>query len=157
MKNKELNVLLQSLNAVNALTGVKFAYAVSKNKKMLMSELEDLQESIKPDKEFIEYDKQRVELCEKYASKDRNGKCDLVNNQYTFGKDRKKFDNEVGKLNKKYSKVVDKRKKTLEEFEKLLDKESSFKPFMIDYSEVPKDITVAQMDGIIELINGKEK
>ena len=73
MKNKELQPLLQSIDAVGNLSGVKFVYAIVKNKKLITAELETLQEAIKSSEKFLEYDKERIVICEKHADKE-NGK-----------------------------------------------------------------------------------
>jgi len=88
MTNQDLQRLLSGINSCGNLKGVKFSYALSKNRKMIMAELETLQEAIKPSEAFAEYDKKRIELCEKFADQE-NGKAKLVNNNYVFSDENK--------------------------------------------------------------------
>ena len=171
MKNKDLEILYQGINAVGNLSekdttkdlksayarGVKFAFAMVKNKRKIKSELEILQESIKPDAKFQDYDQKRVFVCEKFADKDK-GRPKMENNQYIFSKEsRVKFDKEMTKLNKDNKDLIDKRQKQLTEFNGLMDDESDFVPFQVKLEEVPGGITPNQMDGIYDLvIMGKE-
>jgi len=155
MKNKQLQPLLQGIDAVGNLSGVRFSYCMSKNRKLITAELETLQEAIKPKEKFLEYDKERIALCQKYADKE-NGKPKMENNNFVIT-DRKEFEKEIEKLGKKFNAVLDEREKQGKEFQELLEKESSFVPFKLDYEEIPKDITAKQMDGIIELIKDPDQ
>lgn len=151
MKNVELTRLLQGINAVDSLSGVRFAYAMSKNKKLITSEVETLEDAIKYSDEFEAYEKDRIELCERHAEKDDKGKPKTSGDKYVMA-DQKKFDKGLEALNEKNKEVIERRKKQGEEYGKLLEVESSYEPFMVEFEDVPKDITVSQMDGIIELI-----
>ena len=119
MKKKELFVLMSGINNVTDLKGVKFAYAIAKNKNVLAKEIESLQKSIEGSKEFQEYDKQRVELAEKHAKKE-NGKPVSKNNEYVL-EDSGKFNIAFDKLKKEHQKVLDSRDKQMKEFDELLN------------------------------------
>ena len=155
MKNKELGPLLQRINACGNLSGVKFAYALSKNKKLIMREIEMLNEVIKQSEEYAKFEKKRVELCEKYAKKDEKGKPKIEKNEYLIA-NRKKFEKELEKLRADNKEPLDKREIQVKEFNELLENESSYVPFKIKLEDVPKEITASQLDGIKDLINDNE-
>jgi len=151
MTNQDLQRLLSGINSCGNLKGVKFSYALSKNRKMIMAELETLQEAIKPSEAFAEYDKKRIELCEKFADQE-NGKAKLVNNNYVFSDENKaKFEKAMEEI--KDEEIIKEREAQFKEFNELLKKESDFKPFMIAYEDVPSEITASAMDAIIDLIS----
>lgn len=152
MLNKQLQPLLQAINACGNLSGVKIAYALIKNKKLITAEIETLQEAIKPNEKFLEYEKLRIELCEKHAEKDDKGKSKIEKNNYIMV-DKEKFDKELEKLNKDNKAILDEREKQGKEFNELLGKESTFTPYLIDYKELPESISVSQLSGIDILIN----
>lgn len=152
MENRQLQVLLQGINAVNSLQGVKFAYGINKNRKAIERELETLQEAIKASDKYTEYDKKRIELCEKHAVKDDNGKAKMENNEYVIT-DKDAFDKEIDTLRAKYKDAIDEREAQLKEFSELLKKESDFVPFKIAFEDVPEDITSDAMSKIIDLID----
>lgn len=152
--NQKLWALLQGIKNLSGLKGVKFAYGMAKNKRLIEQEIEILQEAIKPSDKFQEYDKKRIDFCVKYADKDDKGKAKLEGNEYVFsGKNKEKFDKEIETLKKEYGQEQKEREEQIDEFHKLMTKESDFKPFMIAYEEIPEDITSDQMSGIIDLIN----
>lgn len=151
MLNKELQPLLQAINACGNLSGVKIAYSLNKNKKLITAELETLQEAIKPNEKFLEYDKKRIETCKKYADRE-NGEPKMKDNNFIIT-DRKEFDKEIEKLNKDNKEILDEREKQGKEFNELLKKESTFAPYMVDYKELPESISVSQLSGIDILIN----
>ena len=70
MKRKDYIALFGNLKKLGGLKGVKFAYAVEKNKNLLKQEVESVQEAIKPLENFQEYDAKRMKLAEQYAEKD---------------------------------------------------------------------------------------
>lgn len=151
MKNKILTRLVQGISNIRPLEGVKFAYALAKNKRLIVSELEIFDDLTKMSEEYAGYEKKRIELCEKYCQKDENGKAIMVKNEYTI-KDRKKFDIEQGKLSKNNKKPIEDRKKQIKEFNEFLEKESSFTPFEIKMEDIPVNINSGEFDNIFELI-----
>ena len=157
--NQKLGELFQGIKSVSELKGVKFAYGMAKNRRLIEEESKILQEALKPSDKFQEYDKKRIEMCEKYADKDDKGKAKLEKNAYIFSvENKKKFDKDIEGLRKEYKKEVDDRETQAAEFQKLMEKESDYKPFIIAYEDVPEDITSDQMNGIIDLIGSpKEK
>lgn len=132
-------------------TDVKFKYALAKNRKALLNELEVLNEVSNPSAEFIAYDIERIELAKKMADKDEKGNAKIEGNAYVFT-DQKEFDKELTKLRLKHKKVLEARDKQIKEFIDLLDKDSDFTPFKIKLENTPKEVSAAQLSGIIDLI-----
>jgi hypothetical protein len=61
----------------------KFNYALVKNRKMLVTNFETLNEAQKADPKWVEYESKRVALCEKHCDKDKDGKPVMVGNMYS--------------------------------------------------------------------------
>ena len=166
MKNKELQFLLQGIESCSELKGIKFAYSLAKNKKAIEKEMDALQEAIAPSKEFAEYDKKRIELCNQHAEKDETGKAKMEvvgysivggqkkeESEFVFTEENRKiFRKELEVLRKEYKEVMAARDKQIEEFNKFLEKENDFKPYVIAYKDIPEDITSGMMNSIIELV-----
>ena len=53
---------------------VKFKYALARNIKKLEPEFEAVQEALKPNKEYIDYEEEQKQLNQKYILKDKDGK-----------------------------------------------------------------------------------
>lgn len=84
MKNKEIYRLVRGLQQCGELKGIKFAYAVAKNLRLLSNDFEVLLASIK-------------KLQEEHAKKNEEGKAIIENNDYIM-KDFKLFDDDYQKL-----------------------------------------------------------
>jgi len=152
-KKKELFILFQNLEKLNDLEGIKFAYAISKNKKMLKDEIESLQEIIKPSKEIEEYERKRINLCEKYAEKDKNNKPIIEDNRYKFiNDDKDKFEKDIKILMDENKELLEKQNKKNEEYLKLLEEDIEINLYKINKSDIPEKITPRQLDYIIDLI-----
>lgn len=155
MKNKDILKLKQSLDLVGNLNGIKFAYAIARNKKFIESEIEAFNEIIKPSEKFKEFDAKRVALCQELGDKNEKGEVKFANNQYVIVENKTKFDKEFGKLKTEYKKDIEERDKKIKEFnEVFLEANSKFEFYRIKLEDIPKEITAAQMGAIIDLIEG---
>ena len=85
--------------------------------------------------EFERYEKDRIALAESCAKKDKDGKAETKDNTYVF-EDLKLFQEELQKLN---------------------DEAIDIDLFMVDYKDVPTNISVGQMNNIFAIIREEEK
>jgi hypothetical protein len=156
MKKQEAVNLYSNLNKLGKLTGVKFAYAVSKNLNILKSEIESLEKASKPSEKYIEFDKERVELAKKYAKKDEKGKPLSENNAFVM-EDQEAFEKEFNELKEKNKDLVEEREKQMNEYVELLKTEANITLHKIALVDVPQNITVEQMYAIGEIVDDSEK
>ena len=150
LKNRELFLLKNALQIVGRHQGVKLAYAMAKNLKAIEAEIELLQQTLKPSKEILEYEKKRIELCIKHAEVE-NGQPKMMNNNYVMT-NRKAFDKEHEALKAPYQKKIEEQEKKVEEYNKFLDNKSNFEPYLISKDDLPNEITGAELTGIFSLI-----
>lgn len=155
MKRQDLYNLLNGFEAVKDLKGVKFAYAIAKNKKLVLAELEILKDVLKDSDNFIEYDKKRIELCEKYCTKDDKGKPVIKNRKYDGLTKNEEFTKKLDELGEKFKEVIDEKKKRAEEYKNLLDEEVEFEFYKIKLENVPEDITAAQIESVDAILEDK--
>lgn len=152
MIKRDLFTLHQGLQSVGDFSGVKFSYAVAKNKKMVFAEIELLQESIKPINGIEEYEKKRVDLCKKYSKLD--GEPAIVNNEYMIKpSNQKAFDKQLDLLVKEHKEDLSARKKQVDEYNKLLDEPIELNLHKVSIDNVPEAITPKQMEGIMEIVD----
>jgi hypothetical protein len=154
MKNIDLFRLKEGLNDVSNLKGVKFAYAVLKNKKIVEDEIALLQKSVEMSVEFQEYEKSRITLCEQFADKDSEGKPIINNNQYQI-ENKVEFNEVVEKLKKDNIKCIEERVKQLNDYDILLQEENDIEEKLSKVKEeyLPSDITANQLQTIIEMVD----
>ena len=160
MKKSEVLLLYKALNRLGSLTGVKFAYAVSKNINILKNEIESLDKAMEPSEKFMEYDKARIALVELHAEKDDKGKAKIETSasgaqQYVIDEENKMFKKAFDTLKAKHKEAVDARDKQTEEYIKLLATDSDVKVYKVKLDDVPKEITAVQMSGIYEIVDGE--
>jgi len=151
MNKKQLLDFERSLRDVSKLKGVKFAYAVSKNHKALITEIEALKEAEKPSDDFIEYESKRRSLCEEYSEKDKENNPIILNGNYKII-DSIKFETEFKKLHEQNKIVIDNRKKQMKEFNDLLLESVDIKIHKVKIEDLPEDLTAIQINGIEEMI-----
>lgn len=137
MTNQDVVNLHGALNQLGHLNGVKFAYGVTKNLSLLAPEIEAITKAAK------DYETSRIELAKKFAKKDEQGEPILVRNEYQL-EDKKGFEEAFSELQKTQSFL---------DYQELLKQDSDFVPFKIKLDDVPKEISVAQMYGIRDLVD----
>jgi hypothetical protein len=139
MKNKKLPEILEKLKKVS-LTG-KTAYAVARNIKIIEDEIDIMGNMVKPNSDFIKYEKERTELATKHAKKDEKGKAIIENKEYIL-ENKEEFDKEFAILKEKHKEAIDFRTKQLEDFNKFAEEESKLEFYKINEDEIPETATV---------------
>jgi len=151
MKNSELFGLYEWLEAVSHIWWVRFAYWVAKNKKIILNELKTIESANELTEDYKNFEKERIELCEKFADKDENWKAKIVGKSYDIP-DIDGFNLELKKLREKYQSALEEMQKNNEEYEALLEQESELKLFTIKHEIIPEVITAKQLDPIMAVI-----
>lgn len=152
MKNKDLFSLYQGLKSVGKLVGVTFGYAVNKNLRTLKTELELLEETLKPSEQFLEFRKKQEEIVKKYAKKDEKGEFVIENFNYDIKGSEEEVAKEIKPLREEYKEVLEAREAQEKAYTELLEKESDFKPYTVKKEDLPKEITGDQMASIFDII-----
>lgn len=155
-KQEALN-LFNGLQAVSNLPGAKWAYAVARNIAKLKGEVEALQKAYSADKDFMTYEKQRLELAQKYSVKEKgNPKTVKVGgNEEFLIADKDKFNQKLKKLQKEHKKAIDERQKQVDDFNEILKEKIEIDLYMIDSDYIPEGITPAQVSAIMPIISEK--
>lgn len=151
MKKSEALQLFKSLNSLGNLTGVKFAYAVSKNLGLLKPEIVALDKSLEPSPEFTKYDELRVELAKKHAKKDDKGNPIIENARYVL-ENEEEFNKEWEALKVEHKPALDGRQAQLDEYDKLLETECDINLHKVKLEFVPEAINVQQIHAISAII-----
>ena len=147
MKKKDLYTNLQSLDSVSNLKGLKFAGAVLKNKKNFENEIILLEEVIKPNPIYTEFEKKRITLCEVHAEKDVDGKPVIIGDKYKLV-DINLFNNELDRLKNIYQDVIDERVAQINKYNALLEINAISDIIKVNFNELPEDISAKQIESI---------
>jgi len=148
---KEFINLYQMLGYLGELTGARFTYTISKNKEVLKNVVEEIQKTAEMHDNYREYEKERVELNEKYTKRDKDGNPEVKDKNYVI-KDKAKFEEEVEKLKEKHKDAIEEREQQRKDVEELANKEITLDLKTIPLSIVPDKVTVDQMDVLSILI-----
>lgn len=152
MKHRELVALYRGLDRLGSLTGVKFAYAVSRNLSLLKPVMESIDKSIEPSAEFSEYDKARIKLAEEHAKKDEKGKPIIEEGNYIMEND-EAWQTAFEALKAQHAEVIAKREAQIKEYNELLELENPMVSLhKVKLADVPQGITVVQMHSIKDII-----
>jgi hypothetical protein len=138
----------------------KIAYAANKNLRTLNNESEDILAASKESDEYKDYQKKRIALCEKYAEKGEDGGPKLkdvgkgVQSYQIAPADKETFDAELKVLQEENQEVIDELKKTLEDFNLLLEEKVEVKLWEITVKEEDvKDLDGEAMEPLLDFIN----
>jgi pyruvate/2-oxoacid:ferredoxin oxidoreductase beta subunit len=148
----EIINLYQSLNKLGNLTGVKFAYAISRNISLIEPEIKSIEKSLEQTEDFKSFEVKRIELVKKFAKKDEKGESVIINNQYEL-ENEEEFNKEFELLKEENKEVWGARQKQVDEYNELLKSESTVTLHKINLVDVPQNISVAQLHSISLLLN----
>ena len=156
MKNIDLIRLKNGFTACAGLKGVKFAYAVAKNTRLVDVVLADLRKAIEPDDGYKEFDKARLALCNEHAVKDKHGKAKMDQRGAQFIlHDPSMFADAFADMMESdaHKAAVERHEEKLTEYRNLLEEgEADYEPHTIALSDVPDDITPSQFEAIYEIV-----
>jgi len=148
MKRKNFGLAMNALDSVSDIKGVKFAFAVLKNRKKLEAQVNEdksiFEEILKPSEGFKQYEEKRIALCEISSEKDENGKAITEGDRYKIV-DMIKFNQELNKLTLEHEEAVNDRKRQLEEYNSLMEEEIEIDFQKIGFNDLPEELTENQL------------
>ncbi len=147
MKRRDLYNSFQALDVVKDLKGVKFAYALLKNKKKIEEEIKIFEEIIKPNSKFEEYEMQRIKLCELHSEKNEDGTPVIIGDRYKLI-DENVFNKELEILKLDYKEFIDERMKQINEYNKMLDEDINIEIIKIKFDDIPSNISAKELEDI---------
>ena len=145
--------LSQGIAKVGHLKGIKFAYGISKNRKIVDAEIENIQTSVAVSEGFAEFEKMRTDLCKEYAEKDEKGEFKEIKGEYVIPADKKEeFEIRLNAYREQHKEAIEEREKQVADFREFEKAESTVEFYKIKLSDVPEDISAEELGGINELI-----
>ena len=117
----------------------------------MQTEIDALNKSIEPSKEIKEFEQKRIELAKSMAKKDEKGEPVSEGNHYVF-EDDKAFGEAFSKLREEYKEASEAHEERVKAYLEILKEESDIKLHEVKLEDVPSDISVAQMNAIIDVL-----
>jgi len=156
MKRKDFGLAMNALDSVSELKGVKFAFAVLKNRKKIEIQVDEdkaiFEHILKPSEGFKEYEAKRIALCEANSEKDENGKPITEEDRYKII-DVKSFNVELENLSKEYEASIDDRKNQINEYNSLMEEDIELDYQVVSFDDLPTDLSESQLRSIEFMIN----
>lgn len=149
MKNKNLAQTLEDLKKIN-LSG-KIAYAIAKNRKLIETELEVLNETVKLLPDFEAYEKERITLLETHSSKDEQGKPIIENNTYKI-ENLPDWEKDIKELQETHKEAIETRTKQISDFNALMEEEASIEFYPFTEDQIPDNATASEIYTLLALI-----
>ena len=164
MKNQDVMFYEIALEGLS-LKGLDLVTLISRNQEMAAEEAKHLRAGIEPSEKIKEYRNKLNEIQQKFAKKNSEGNTIMrlvsVGGDQIEIPDIEDFDNPEGEYAREYAKLRAKYSDELTEYEGLInefkrrlgDENENFKPRMIDFQYLPKDIGSKEMKIIWGLID----
>ncbi len=162
MQNRDVFTLLDGLNAVGNLTGVKFVYAVARTRQRLERAAATLKEAVSPLEAFETYDRARQDLCQENAAKDEQGRPAQARGpagiHWVIEPERQEaFDAATVALMAEHREAIAGRDQQLADYEKLLDEESDVDLYLVRKEDLPEAINAGQLIKIIAMVHDEDE
>lgn len=156
MKNKQLSMLLQGALGCQDCKGLKFAYALQKNIRLMKQEIKNLYTIISPDEDYKAYDKEREALAKEHSEKDKDGNPVVEEERYKI-KNKKKFDKALEVLQKKYDKAFKQQRDKEAFFNERLEDDCKIEFHYITEKDLPEDMSARQLDIVSSFMYNRKK
>lgn len=149
MKKKQLLLMLNVIQEILKVSKVsELNWKLIQNKNILKVYKEEIDEFLNQSEEFKQYENKRIELCNKYAKKDKDGNPIIINisNKFIYDglENNKEFLFSVKKLNKEYEEVIKIRNEQVKHYDEVIMNEE------VDLNDKLKKIKISSLpDNII--------
>lgn len=144
--------IAQGYEVLKSLSGIKLAYAISKNMTALKREQESIKEALPKNTDLEKYREEYSVILEAEAKMDENGNFIPVGNGNVAISNLSGFKARVKVLDEKYSIQLAAQKANEKKFEEFLSEEFEFDFFQFDEANLPEAITVEQIGLLTEMI-----
>lgn len=153
---EEAMQIYKGLLDVSKVQGAKFAYAVTRNIKMLEPLFKEISNEYAPDKEYLKYQELRAELAKKHAKVDGNGNPQIItvngSERYDIA-DQALFDKEYEEFNQQHKETIDKRNAQLEAHELYMNEIVDLDVYGLKEEHLPEAITAEQLTKLYPLLD----
>lgn len=119
---------------------ILFSYFIAKNKIKLKDEILLIEQAKQPSDEYLEFDKQRVDLALKYCDRDENEKPKIFEKNYVITENKKEFDEELIKLRDSFSNVINEREQQMQDYIDFLNKDVDIELESVSLEHLPPNI-----------------
>lgn len=152
MKRKDAIDLYNKLQGVKYHSDSKiFSYALIKNIKIIEDEIMKLNEVIKPEDRFKDFEQERIGICQKHCLKDENGNPIVHSDEYQI-EDMNKFNEDLIPIKEKYIDVLQHRQSQINTYNFMLDEDVKLDFVKVGPNDLPESITPNEIEDIYPIL-----
>lgn len=155
MTNQELFNLANVMTTLKDKKSTKFGYAIMKNLEKIDRISRDLtkQSTFEREDEIKLFEKERIDILTDLSNKDENGKPVIKDNNFDLTPENLElFNTKFAELREKNKELLEAKIENENFIKTLLEKESDYVIYKVDYSDLPKDLTAEDLHSITPLI-----
>lgn len=155
LTRRELTKIVEVLNSLDGLYSVKMKYAIKKNKDLLKSEVDAVNEALNTNsKRFKEFEEKRMKIVAECAEKE-NGQFKFLpdGKSVTIKNDKiEYFTKSITVLREEYKEGLEERDNELKDFNNFIKEEVEIEVFKISNDIIPNDISQSAYETLFPLI-----
>jgi len=145
--NEELLIIETRLNHLKKLQVVRVAHAVVRNLAIIRPMVKALKAANVPSKEYLEFENRRVALLNQMADSDPvTMKPLMMGNTYVVRERKDEFESAMVELREEFDPVIKIKEKADDDYQELLKETVQFEPYMLDFEELPEDVSGTDLD-----------
>jgi hypothetical protein len=137
-------------------TTAKGAYAISKNKRLIETEVKSIQDAYsnrKVPEDVSKFEQERIETCKAFADKDEAGEPIILNSRFIIPPEKlTEFDTAISGLSEKYKDALAEKEKLEQELLDLMQEEVDLSLHAIKVGDLPDEISASQIDILGEMV-----
>lgn len=135
----------------------KFSYCIVRNKMKIKDEINALAEAQKPSEEFVNYENNRLGLCEQFCERQEDGKPMYSNKNYVFSAENKSIlDSKMDVLTKENEDVINTHNEQMKQIVSILEEEIDVDFYQISIDDFPDTITPDALETLSCLVKEEE-
>jgi predicted transcriptional regulator len=137
-------------------TTAKGAYAISKNKRLIESEVKSIQDAYsnrKIPEGVMKFEEERLEACKLFSNKDEAGEALVINSRFVIPPEKlEEFDKTISELSEKHAEALAEKDKLEKELADLLQEEIDLPLHKMKFTDIPDNVSASQLDILGEMI-----
>lgn len=150
-------ILKSEIDNIKKLQGAKLSYAIIKNIDIINNHVNTIKSLIETSEEYINYEKDRNDLCIKYCKKNNLNELITItkedgSQEYDIDINNDNWINEMNALKNKYEKCIQDRNIQIEKYNYFLNQNAEIELYKFPLEDVPDNVNVEMMDIIKNFI-----
>jgi hypothetical protein len=137
-------------------TTAKGAYAISKNKRLIETEVKSIQDAYsnrKVPEDVSKFEQERIETCRSFGDKNEAGEPIVLKGRFVIPPEKlTEFDTVISELSEKYKDALAEKEKLEQELMDLMQEEIDLSLHVIKVGDLPDEISASQIDILGEMV-----